>query len=90
MGIESNRELFSVACVFFVKSQLELGLAEASSPMLPSSGRWTYIRLNIHYCTECTYLSFVWVLLRSRRANYVKSSRTERARRPVVVDASCN
>ena len=53
MGIESNRELFSVACVFFVKSQLELGLAEASSPILPRSGRWTYIRLNIHYCTEC-------------------------------------
>ena len=34
MGIESNRELFSVACVFFVKSQLESGLAEASSPIL--------------------------------------------------------
>ena len=48
MGIESTRELFSVACVFFVKSQLELGLAEASSPMLPRSGRLTYILLNIH------------------------------------------
>ena len=63
MGIESNRELFSVTCVFFGQSQLELGLAEASSPILPRSERYTYIRLNIHYCTECTYLSFVWVLL---------------------------
>ena len=38
MGIESNRELFSVACFFFVKSQLELRFAKASSPILSRSG----------------------------------------------------
>ena len=49
MGIESTRELFSVALFFLCsKSQLELWLAEASSSILPRSRRWTYIRLDIH------------------------------------------